>query len=98
MASSVHFLDRQGRVILGRDYRFDCSHLLLEIFVEKRLLGLDDHPGAAAAAAEAAEGLEDTSPAAQAPIQVVDGITYCYLTKPSFYCKGLPADPMPCPP
>lgn len=78
ICSSIHFLDRLGRVVLGRDYRGDiASSLHLAAFF-------------ALISPSSKEDEDDRDdPGALPPVVHQDGITYVYLTKPSYYLVAM---------
>lgn len=99
-ASCVYFIDRTGKLILGRDYRGDCSILHLDELWS--CLSNNNNDGGSGKDGKASIFLErsNSSPELAAlsllsgqstppPVIHIDGITFVYLQRPTYYLVAL---------
>lgn len=86
-ASCVYFLDRHGRIILGRDYRGDIDYSLHCT----TFMSLLKRPptNTAFPSHNRGEDFDEDVEEYGTPVVHHEGITYVYLTKPSFYLLAM---------
>lgn len=86
-ASCVYFLDRHGRIILGRDYRGDIDyslHCTTFMSLLKKPLTSTAFPSQTRR-----DDFDEDAEEYGAPVLHHEGVTYVYLTKPSFYLLAM---------
>ena len=87
-ASCVYFLDRHGRIIIGRDYRGDIDYSL-HCTTFMPLLRKPSAVTAFSSISRKDDFDDEDAEEDGAPVLHYEGITYVYLTKPSFYLLAM---------